>query len=165
MDRTVAVACEGEARPASLVTFGALTALAALSGVYFEPGEWYQELIKPDWTPANWVFPLVWSVLYPAIAVAGWRVWCRTRPVSWSLALWCAQLALNAAWPWLFFGLHLPLLAFVDRILLLLVVVAFSLVSYRIDRAASLLFLPCALWLGCGGWLDYWIWRLNLGLM
>lgn len=51
MDRTVAVAREGEARPASLVTFGALTALAALSGVYFEPGEWYQELIKPIGRP------------------------------------------------------------------------------------------------------------------
>jgi tryptophan-rich sensory protein len=149
----------------SLVIFGALTALAALSGVYFEPGPWYQGLIKPDWTPANWVFPLVWSVLYVAIAVAGWLVWCRTRPISVSLVLWFVQLVLDAAWPWLFFGLHLPLLAFVDLVLLFLAVVAFSLASFNAARAASLLFLPYALWLGFAGVLNYWIWRLNLGLM
>ena len=41
----------------------------ALSGVQFQPGEWYEHLIKPGWTPPNWLFPVVWSLLYLMIAV------------------------------------------------------------------------------------------------
>lgn len=164
MERIVA-AREGEARPVSLVIFGMLTALAALAGAYVEPGQWYQGLIKPRWTPADWVFPLVGSALYLAIAVAGWRVWGRTRRVGLPLLLWFAQLALSATWSWLFFGVHLPLLAFVDLILLLALAIAFSLASFNTDRVASLLFLPYVLWLGFAAALNYSIWKLNFGLL
>lgn len=163
MDRIVVA--EAERGAASLAIFGALTALTALSSTYFDPGQWYRGLIKPNWTPSEWTFLWVWSAVYVAIAIAGWRVWRRSRPLSLSLVLWFVQLVLNAAWSWLFFGLHLPLLALLDLILLLLAVAVFSLVSYRIDRTASLLFLPYALWLGFAGALNYWIWKLNLGLL
>lgn len=164
MDRRV-VASRREAGPTSLVIFGALTGLAALTGAYFDPGQWYRQLITPSWAPATSVFPLVWSALYVAIALAGWRVWRKERRISVSLVLWFMQLALNAAWSWFFFGLHLPLLAFVDLLLLLLAVAAFALVSYRRDRIASLLFLPYAVWLVFAGAVNYAIWKLNLGLL
>lgn len=163
MDRTVARV--GEARPVSLVIFGTLTAFAALSGVYFEPGQWYQGLIKPGWTPADWLFPLLWSALYLAIAVAGWRVWRRTGPVSLSLVLWFAQLALNVAWSWLFFGLHLPLLAFVDIVLLLLFIVLFCVSAFSFDRVAALLLLPYGFWIAFVAALNFSVWKLNFGLI
>lgn len=163
MGRSVA-APDAVLRVTPLLVFGSLAALAAWSSVHFEPGQWYQELIKPDWTPADWLFALVWLVLDAVIALAGWRVWRRTGRVSLSLVLWCAQLALNTAWFWLFFGLHLPLLAFVDAVALLLVI-AVSLAIFSADRAASLLFLAYALWLGFVATLNYAIWQLNLGLL
>lgn len=164
MERTVADPALGRKTLSSLLTFGVLAAVATFAGVYIEPGQWYRELIKPSWAPADWVFAFAAAALYLAIAVAGWRVW-RRRGLSVSLALWFAQLALNAAWSWLFFGLHLPLLAFVDAVLLLLVVVAFSLAALNTDRLASLLFLPYALWSGFAATLNYAVWRLNLGLI
>jgi translocator protein len=164
MEHVVAGSASRRKTLSSFLTFGMLAAAAAFAGVYLEPGQWYRELIKPDWAPLDWVFPFAASALSLAIAVAGWRVWLRGG-ISLSLVLWFAQLALNAAWSWLFFGLHLPLLAFVDAVLLLLVVVAFSLTALNPDRIASLLFVPYALWSGFAAMLNYSIWRLNLGLI
>ena len=65
----------------SLAVFVVLVVAAASSGVFFKPGEWYRSLRKPGWTPPNWVFGPVWSVLYIMIAVAGWLVW-RADPSS-----------------------------------------------------------------------------------
>src|SRR4051812_42361312 len=82
-------------------------AVAAFASL-FKPGEWYEALAKPAWTPPNLAFPLVWTVLYTAMAVAAWRVW-RTGGFSAArlpLFLYLAQLGFNGAWSWLFFGLN-----------------------------------------------------------
>ena len=59
----------------SLVIVLLVTAAAATTGTQFMPGEWYAGLIKPAWTPPNWLFGPVWSILYVMIALAGWRIW------------------------------------------------------------------------------------------
>lgn len=53
--------------------FGAVFAAGA-TGMFFQTGDLYRGLVKPDWTPPNWLFPVAWTLLYVAIAVAGWRV-------------------------------------------------------------------------------------------
>ena len=57
---------------ASFIVFFLLTAAAATLGAIFTPGEWYAALVKPALTPPDWIFPVVWTVLYAMIAVAGW---------------------------------------------------------------------------------------------
>ena len=52
------------------VTFIVIVLLAASSGAIFKPGEWYENLCKPSWTPPKWAFPAVWSILYIFIAYA-----------------------------------------------------------------------------------------------
>ena len=59
----------------SAIIIAILVLATASTGAIFKPGEWYQELRRPSWTPPNWAFPLVWSILYIAIGVAGWLVW------------------------------------------------------------------------------------------
>ena len=49
--------------------------LAALTGAWFRPGEWYEQLKKPSWRPPNRLFAPVWTILYVMIAVAGWLIW------------------------------------------------------------------------------------------
>ena len=56
----------------SFLVFLFAVALVAAFGAQFEPGAWYSQLNKPDWNPPNWVFGPVWTLLYIAIAVAGW---------------------------------------------------------------------------------------------
>ena len=37
--------------------------------------QWYSDLIKSSLTPPNYMFGIVWSVLYVLIATAGWLIW------------------------------------------------------------------------------------------
>lgn len=150
---------------AALVLFVLATAAAAAFGAQFTPGEWYAALDKPSWNPPNWLFGPVWTALYLAIAVAGWRVW-RTRretsgKLSPALALWIAQLLLNAAWSWLFFGLHEMGWALAEILVLLATIVAFIVVARRVDRLAAWLFVPYGLWVSFATLLNVTLWRMN----
>jgi tryptophan-rich sensory protein len=146
---------------ASLAAFFLLVAAAATFGSRFEPGEWYEHLVKAPWTPPNWVFAPVWTVLYISIALAGWLVWRADRRLSMALAWWAVQLLLNAAWSWLFFGAHLIGLALLDIVLLALVVGAFMVASAPVSRAATWLFAPYAAWILYATSLNFYAWTHN----
>jgi tryptophan-rich sensory protein len=147
----------------ALALFGFLLVVGAAgaAGAFFPPGAWYAGLARPPLAPPNAVFAPVWSALYLGIAIAGWLVW-RARPASPApLALWTAQLALNAAWSWLFFGLHEPGLALVDIGLLLACVVGATLAFFGVRRAAGWLFVPYAAWVAFATYLNAGFWLLN----
>lgn len=116
-----------------------------LIGFFTAPGEWYSQLAKPSFTPPPWVFGPVWTVLYILVAFAGWRVWQRAR-LSLAMLLWVAQLVLNFAWSPVFFAAHDLSLALVIIAALLVAILAFIGAAWRVDRVASLLFVPYAAW-------------------
>ncbi|MFE8070934.1 TspO/MBR family protein [Marinobacteraceae bacterium S3BR75-40.1] len=143
-----------------LILFLLLLAAIAASGALFSPGPWYAALAKPAWTPPNWLFPPVWTLLYILIAVAGWLAWEVAAPGQRRKAftVYGAQLVANFAWSWLVFGQHLLGWGLVD-ILLLFGLIAFNLVLFqRIRRLAGLLLWPYLLWVGYAA-------TLNLGLV
>lgn len=146
-----------------LLIFIALVAVAAVFGAQFPPGEWYAGLAKAPWTPPNWVFSPVWTLLYLAIAGAGWLVWrsssARTQPL---LALWSIQLVLNALWSWLFFGLRRPDLALADITGMLIVILAFAVSAWPVSRLASWLFAAYALWVTYALSLNAYVWLNNV---
>lgn len=136
---------------------------AASLGAVFMPGEWYAALRKPAWNPPGWIFGPVWSALYTIMAVAAWLVWQRggfaahRRP----LGLFLTQLALNAAWTPLFFGLHLPGVAFAE-ILLLWLAIAWTLAAFwRVHRTAAWMLAPYLAWVSFAALLNFTLWRLN----
>jgi tryptophan-rich sensory protein len=121
---------------------------------------WYPQLHKPRFTPPGWVFGPVWTVLYPTLAIAGWRVWREHRsPVATLLFL--VQLALNAAWPWLFFVVQRLDLAFFDSALLLAAALATTVAFCRVHRGAALLLVPYVGWLAFAAILTHAVWQLN----
>ncbi len=144
---------------------GMLLCFAAASmGALFMPGEWYAALKKPSWNPPGWVFGPVWSALYAMMAVAAWLVWQRggfaaqRRPLSAFLV----QLALNAMWTPLFFGLHWPGLAFAE-IILLWVAIAWTIATFwRVHRAAAWLLAPYLAWVSFAAVLNGTLWKLNV---
>jgi tryptophan-rich sensory protein len=141
----------------------ALCFSAALLGAEFTPGEWYAALKKPAWNPPGWIFGPVWTALYTMMAVAAWLVWQRGGFASQHrpLTLFLVQLALNAAWTPLFFGLHLPGLAFAEITVLWLAIAA-TLTSFRgVSHAASWLFAPYLAWVSFAAALNFALWRLN----
>lgn len=124
---------------------------------------WYPTLAKPSFNPPNWVFAPVWTTLYTLIAISGWRVW-RRRGLSGAapeFAAYGAQLALNLAWSFLFFGLHLIGVALVDILVLLAAIVVNAALFARIERAAAWLLVPYAAWVAFASLLNFELWRLN----
>ena len=100
----------------TIVLFGFLLlvfAVAAAGSWITQPGlePWYAGLQKPPLTPANWVFPIVWPVLYLLMAFAGWLVW-RTaggfNAAGAPLSVFGVQLGFNLSWSVIFFGMHNP---------------------------------------------------------
>jgi benzodiazapine receptor len=124
---------------------------------------WYAGLTKPSFNPPNWIFAPVWSALYLLMAFALWRV-LRLAPSPRrraALLLLFAQLALNAAWSWMFFAAHSPLLGLVNVVPQWLLVVATIFALTRLDRPAAFSLVPLAAWVGYAGVLNAAIWWLN----
>jgi translocator protein len=122
---------------------------------------WYPTLAKPAFTPPDWVFGPVWTVLYAMMALAAWLVWRRTGWQGWALTLFFVQLALNLLWSILFFGLRLVGLAMVDIVVLVIVIALTTIAFWRVDRRAGLLFVPYLIWVIYAGALNGAIRHLN----
>lgn len=147
----------------AMAGFGAVTAGAAAVGSLFKPGEWYKSLKKPWFQPPAWVFAPVWTGLYTLIAVSGYRVWRapaseeRTR----ALTFWGAQLGLNAAWSWLFFGKKDPRAALIDIGVLRVAIDAYSSAAQKVDPAAKWMMVPYKSWVSFATVLNSEIVRKN----
>jgi len=145
----------------------ALTFSAALLGSLFTRNavsDWYANLNKPIFTPPDWLFGPVWTALYLLMALSALLVWHKgleNPAVRIALALFLVQLILNALWTPLFFGLKMPLVAFIE-ILLLLAAIGLTIMAFtRVSIPAALLLLPYILWTSFAAVLNFSIWLLN----
>ena len=145
----------------ALVSFFCFTIAAALFAARFTPGPWYASLQKPVWNPPNWLFGPVWTLLYASMAVAAWRAWRSPNVPRGAMLLFSVQLVLNALWSWIFFGLHLPGLAFLEICTLLAGIAATTWLFARADRIAGALMLPYLAWVAFAAALNFALWRLN----
>ena len=134
--------------------------LTSLFGSLFTPGDWYAGLNIAPWSPPNIAFPIVWSVLYVLIAIAGWCIYRAGRPGL--LRLWIIQLIANGAWSWIFFGQHWVLLGLIDLLLLDVLVLVLITGSWRAGlRTVVWLLLPYIVWLLLATSLNAYILAMN----
>ncbi len=144
----------------ALIGFLAACLLAASTGIFFRPGQWYAGLAKPSWQPPNTVFAPVWSTLYLMIAVAGWLVW-RADGFGLPLALYFVQLVLNGVWTTIFFGRHRLDLAFYELVVLWIAIAATIALFAPVSGWAAALLVPYLAWVTFAGALNFAVWRLN----
>uniref|UniRef100_UPI0040490E41 TspO/MBR family protein n=1 Tax=Flavobacterium sp. TaxID=239 RepID=UPI0040490E41 len=127
---------------------------------------WYPTLKKPVFNPPNWVFAPVWTLLYIFMGIAAGLIWGKietnTELVKKGLLFFGIQLALNALWSYLFFGLSNLLLASIEIIILLLIIFETYLIFKKIDKNAGLLFIPYIIWVAFATILTISIYVLNL---
>lgn len=125
--------------------------------------DWYPEIKKPSWTPPNWLFGPVWTLLYLLMGVALWLVWRAPPSPLKKGAYWLfgAQLFTNLIWSALFFTLHSPLSALIDLLLLWLLIVGTIVTFYRVRPLAAYLLLPYLIWTSYALALNGAIWQLN----
>lgn len=141
------------------IFLGACTAAGAM-GALFPPGEWYDELEKPSWTPPNWLFPLAWTTLYLLMSWAGARVGALPGN-GVALALWSLQIAVNALWTPVFFGMRKLKAGMLVLVGLWLAVAACTVAMFAVDAFAGLMFVPYVVWVTVAGALNLAVIRLN----
>ena len=125
---------------------------------------WHASLVKPSFNPPNWVFAPVWTTLYVLMAFSLWRILrlpAETPARRQALALFFLQLALNAAWPWMFFAAHSPLLGLINVVPQLIAVFVTIAAFHRLDRIAAWCLVPLAVWVSFAVLLNASIWWLN----
>jgi tryptophan-rich sensory protein len=146
------------------MAFIGVNVLTAMSGAVNKPGDWYEQLDKPDWRPPNWAFPVVWTILFAMIAVAGWMAWeagggFTGAPLA--MSFYALQLILNALWSYLFFGLRRPDWALAEAGALWLSILATVLAFMPISLGAAALMTPYLIWVGVAFALNRSILRRN----
>ena len=115
--------------------------IGSMANININADGWYEELVKSPLNPPGYVFGIVWPILYLLMGIVSFlaaeKIW----------KLFIIQLALNAAWSWIFFYYQLPIIALLDIALLMLVnaMILNNLKSF--SRALFLLYLPYMLWL------------------
>ena len=142
------------------VTVGYLSGLVTRESIL----TWYVTLNKPSFNPPNWVFAPVWTLLYIMMGVAAGMVWTSNsdeQTTKKALGFFAIQLGLNALWSYLFFGLHNPLLALIEIILLWLMIFETYNMFKKINKTAGLLLLPYLAWVSFAAILNASIWWLN----
>lgn len=126
---------------------------------------WYALINKPSFNPPNWVFAPVWTALYILMGYAAGRVWNKLEVdeinVKKAFLFFLIQLALNALWSFLFFGLQNPFLASIEIILLWLMIYETYKQFKNIDKIAAYLLLPYLAWVSFAAVLTFSIWYLN----
>lgn len=159
----------GKEQWVGLVGWLVVTGIAAYSGSMASrrSGDFYAQLDRPAWSPPAEVFGPVWTVLYILMAIAAWLVWriggfghART-----TLVLFLVQLVVNALWSWLFFAWQMGAAAFVDIVLMSVLVVATIVAFWRHSRLASALLLPYLAWITFAGALNLRLWQLNPNIL
>ncbi len=156
-----------KARPllAALVAAAPVVAAGALGNLATIPNipVWYAGLLKPPLNPPNWIFGPVWTALYVLMAVAFYRI-LRSPPGQkrrGAIAVFLAQMALNALWSFAFFAAHSPLLGLCVIVLLEALILATIARFARLDALAARLLWPYAAWVGFATYLNAAIWWLN----
>lgn len=140
------------------VLLGSASGLLSLGSVT----TWYPSIIKPEWNPPAWVFGPVWTVLYILMGIAFALVWNSSHPKkSVAMGIFAAQFLLNLLWTPLFFGLHWMGIAFMEILLLWVMIIVTIVLFYPVQKVAAFLLIPYLAWVSFASVLNGTLWYLN----
>jgi len=112
---------------------------------------WYQTLIKSPLNPPEYVFGIVWPILYLLMSISAFRTFNETKD------LFLIQLLFNTLWSWLFFAFQMPFIALLNIWLLIYLNIKINLKMFYQDKLSGLLFIPYVLWLFFASYLNLFI--------
>jgi len=124
---------------------------------------WYKTINKASFNPPGWVFGPAWTILYILMGISLYLVWTTSGSSLWKggIGIFIVQLVLNFLWSIFFFGMHAPLLAFIDILLLWITILANILLFWQINPTAAYLLVPYILWVSFASVLNLFIVLLN----
>lgn len=125
---------------------------------------WYAVLNKPFFSPPNWIFGPVWTILYFMMGVSLHIVWSKNlkgKKKDEAIKIFIFQLIINLLWSLVFFGFHQPLLAFITIIVLWFSIFKTIKSFYEISKVSAYLLIPYILWVSFASILNLAIVALN----
>ena len=126
---------------------------------------WYASLIKPAWTPPNWLFGPVWTTLYILMGIAAFLVWREglgRKEVKIALGIFGVQLILNVLWSIVFFAFKSTLGAFIIIVVLWITILITIIAFYRISKPTGIILIPYIAWVSIASALNYAVYLLNI---
>ena len=133
----------------------ACSVIGSLANIFISLDTWYVDLIKSPLNPPSYIFGIVWPILYALMAFVSFKSADKIWP------LFIPQLILNAAWSWIFFYMHAPLLALINISILIFLNQKILVILSKESRLLFWLYLPYVLWLSFAAFLNASIVFLN----
>jgi len=129
--------------------------IGSLANIYIDSNSWYENLVKSPLNPPSYIFGIVWPILYAIMAFVSFKV---ANKIS---ELFIMQLIANAAWSWIFFYFHAPLLALIDISILIFLNQRIMKILKGESTILFYLYLPYLIWLSFAAFLNASIIFLN----
>ena len=133
----------------------ACSVIGSLANIFINSDTWYVDLVKSPLNPPSFVFGIVWPILYALMAFVSFK----SADKIWKLFI--PQLLLNAAWSWMFFFMHAPLLALINISILIFLNQKILVILKNESKLLFWLYLPYVLWLSFAAFLNASIVFLN----
>ncbi len=125
--------------------------------------ELYANLKLPPLSPPDWVFSVVWTVLYALMGIASYlviRSGCTPVRMRFALAAYAVQLLLSAVWMPIFLTGAFGIAAVISLALMAALSINMDLFT-RCSAAAGKLLIPCLLWVTFATYLTIGVALLN----
>lgn len=137
---------------------GGLGAIATTPNI----DSWYATLNKPSFSPPNYLFAPVWTILYALMGVAIYLVWSNEKKNKKAAYItFLIQLGLNLMWSFIFFGYKLLFPAFIEIVLMWIFILLTIFNFKKISVVAAWLMLPYILWVSFASILNFAVWWIN----
>ena len=136
--------------------------LGSLIGNIGRPDGWYKRLKKPSINPPNYIFPIVWTILYLMIGISYFIALGKVKDIKyWILPI--LHLLLNFSYSPMFFYFRELLISAIITTLILITALLVFLQFIILDKTfvSSYLLIPYIIWLSFANYLAWSIYIIN----
>lgn len=149
-----------------LISIASCFLVAFLGSIITFPSisDWYEHLNKPVFSPPNWIFGPVWTILYLLMGISLYIVWTKStnnNKKENAIKIFIFQLILNLLWSLVFFGLRQPFFALITIYLLWISIYLMIKYFHQISKISGYLQIPYLFWVSFASVLNFAIVILN----
>ena len=127
-----------------IITYSA-SLIGGLATINFkEP--WYSLIIRPSFSPPDWVFAPVWTTLYFMMTLSVWLFWHSTNRDMKTVYIYFIHIIVNTTWSITFFVFHQIAISILVLVILITLIIILIKNFKRVNLISSYLMIPYLLW-------------------
>ncbi len=144
-----------------------ITILISVLGSWFTSqgmDGWYENLVKPEWTPDGSFIGAMWTFIYvlvTGVVLIYWNKYKDDPRFKLVIGLFILNAFLNVTWSLSFFTLELLAFSFAHIIALNLTILALIVLIWPTSKYLAIALIPYTAWVTVASVLNYSIWMLN----